>query len=66
MLEKWKKALDKQDLAGALLTDLPNAFDCIDHQQLIAKLEACGFDYTSLSFISSYLAGRKQRTKVNY
>ena len=65
MLEKWKKALDKRDLAGALLTDLSKDFDCIDHELLIAKLEAYGFDYTSLSFISSYLAGRKQRTKVN-
>ena len=58
-----EKALDKRDLAG--LTDLSKAFDCINHELLIAKLEAYGFDYTSLSFISTYLAGRKQRTKVN-
>ena len=65
MLEKWRKALDKRNLAGALLTDLSKAFDCINHELLIAKLEAYGFDHASLAFIFSYLLDRKQRTKVN-
>ena len=65
MLEKWKKALDKRNNAGALLTDLSKAFDCLNHELLIAKLEAYGFDYLSLAYIFSYLSGRKQRTKVN-
>ena len=65
MLEKWRKALDKSNVAGALLTDLSKAFDCLNHELLIAKLEAYGFDYPSLAYILSYLTGRKQRTKVN-
>ena len=65
MLEKWRKALDKRKNAGALLTDLSKAFDCLNHELLIAKLEAYGFDYLSLAYIFSYLSGRKQRTKVN-
>ena len=65
MLEKWKKALDKREVAGALLTDLSKAFDCLNHELLIAKLDAYGFDYSSLSLIFSYLSGRKQRTKIN-
>ena len=64
MLEQWKKALDKHNIAGALLTDLSKAFDCLNHELLIAKLEAYGFDNAALAFISSYLSGRKQRTKV--
>ena len=32
---------------------------------LIAKLNASGFDNSSLSFIFSYLFERKQRTKIN-
>ena len=65
MFERWKKALDKNKLAGAFLTDLSKAFDCIYHELLIAKLEAYGFGHESLTFIYSYLSGRRQRTKVN-
>ena len=65
MLERWKKAMDKGNLAGALLTDLSKAFDCINHELLIAKLEAYGFDHASLTYIYSSLSGRKQRTKIN-
>ena len=65
MLEQWHKAMDKGKLAGALLTDLSKAFDCLNHELLIAKLEAYGFDLDSLTYIYSYLSERKQRTKVN-
>ena len=65
MIEKWRKFLDIAGHAGALLTDLSKAFDCIDHELLIAKLHAYGFDNDALKFIYSYLKGRKQRTKRN-
>ena len=65
MLERWKKAIDQGKLVGALLTDLSKAFDCLNHELLIAKLEAYGFGHKSLLYIYSYLTDRKQRTKVN-
>ena len=65
MISKWKKAVDNGKVAGALLTDLSKAFDCLNHELLIAKLEAYGFDQSSLEYIYSYLSNRKQRTKVN-
>ena len=65
MLETWRKALDNGKIAGAVLTDLSKAFDCLDHNLLIAKLHAYGFDYNSLTYINSYLSDRKHRTKVN-
>ena len=54
-----EKVLDSHNIAGALLTDLSKPFDSINHGLLIAKLEAYGFDLSSLILISSYLSGRK-------
>ena len=65
MIEVWKKALDSFSKAGAVLTDLSKAFDCLNHKLLLAKLNAYGFDRNALTFIYDYLKGRKQRTKVN-
>ena len=65
MLERFRKALDNKQKFGALLTDLSKAFDCLNHELLIAKLAAYGFDILSLNLILSYLKGRKHRTKVN-
>ena len=65
MIEKWRSSVDGGGQAGALLTALSKAFDCIDHELLIAKLCAYGLDKNSLYFINSYLKGRKQRTKIN-
>ena len=65
MLERWNKAVDNKQIAGAILTDLSKAFDCLNHELLIAKLEAYGFDHLSLGYVFSYISERKQRTKVN-
>lgn len=65
MLEKWKKAADKGDHFGALLTDLSKAFDCLSHELLVAKLNAYGFSLPSVRLIHDYLSNRKQRTGAN-
>ena len=65
MIEMWRKALDNRKVAGAILTDLSKAFDCLSHDLLIAKLEVYGFNKSALVFIYDYLKNRKQRTKVN-
>ena len=65
MIEKWKKSLDNKGAAGALLTDLSKAFDCLNHGLLIAKLNAFGIDYPSLNIINNYLSNRSQRVKIN-
>ena len=66
MIEMWRKALDERKVAGAILTDLSKAFDCLSHDLLIAKLEAYGFDKSALTLIYDYLKNRMQRTKVNH
>ena len=51
MLEKWKRSVDKSKMFGALLTNLLKAFDCLDHELLIAKLNAYGFSLTALELV---------------
>ena len=65
MLELWKEALDKGKSVGAIFMDLSKAFDTLNHDLLIAKLEAYGFSENSLNYIQSYLRNRLQRTNVN-
>ena len=62
---KLEKALDNKKHVGAVLTDLSKAFDCLNHDLLIAKFEAYGFNKEALIFIQDYLSNRSQRTKVN-
>ena len=63
--EKWRKSLDNKGYGGAVLMDLSKAFDTLNHDLLIAKLHAYGFDIKTLKLLHSYLTKRWQRTKVN-
>ena len=65
MLEKWKRSIDRGKVFGALLKDLSKSFDCLNHDLLIAKLNAYGFSLPALRLIHDYLLNRKQRTRVN-
>ena len=40
MVEKWRKTLVEGGETGAVLTDLSKAFDCTDHNLLIANFYA--------------------------
>ena len=45
--------------------DLSKAFDTINHELLLAKLHAYGFNKQALLILSSYLSNRKQCVKIN-
>ena len=44
---------------------MSKAFDTLNHELLIAKLHAYGFNRDSLKLINDYLSNRWQRTKIN-
>ena len=62
---KCKRSLDERNCVGAVFMDLSKAVDCVNHELLVAKLEAYGFSRYALTLIHSYLYKRKQRVKVN-
>ena len=56
------------DFVCAMFMDfdtMSKAFDTMNHDLLIAKLEAYGFQKDALSFMKSYLTKRRQRVRIN-
>ena len=45
--------------------DLSKAFECVNHDLLIIKLDACGLDRNALKLVHSYLSDRKHGTKTH-
>ena len=43
LIQNWQKSLDEKKIVGTVLIDLSKAYDCIQHDLLLAKLEAYGF-----------------------
>ena len=58
MIEKWRTSVDNR---GSLLTDLSKAFDCLDHNHLIAKLNSYVYECSEQKSVYSYLANRVPR-----
>ena len=65
MLEKWKKALDKEENMSAIFVDLSKAFDAINNDRLLAKLRTYGFSKQVLKFMCSYQENKRQRVQIN-
>ena len=65
LIGRSKFCRDKQGFTGALLMDLSKAFDIINHELLIAKLQAYGFSTDALEVLLRYLQDRWQRVKFN-
>ena len=59
-------SLSKNKLAASINCDLSKAFDLIDHEILIRKLQAYGIRGIALALITSYLTDRKQYTEISH
>lgn len=58
------QALDNGEIGVLTLLDYSKAFNCANHNIILAKLKSLGFSNLALKWISSYLTGRSQRVKT--
>ena len=65
MVERWLEAIDNGDIVGAVFLDLAKAFDLLNHELLLIKLQKYKFSYKSLSWFSSYLSDRSQTVSIS-
>src|SRR5437870_2322040 len=60
-------AMNKQRVSALVLLDLSAAFDTIDHNILLSRLNSYfGISNPAFSLLSSYLSNRSQSVVVNY
>ena len=59
-MEIWKKVLDQGEYIYAIFMDPSKAFDTLNHDLLIAKLGAHGFETDTLRYMKSYLMKSKE------
>ena len=65
MYDQWLEEVENGMMVGVMLVDLSAAFDMVDHDILIKKLELYGLDNQSLSWMKSYLSSRSQVVMVD-
>jgi exonuclease III len=65
LMDEILKALNDKRMVGGIFCDLQKAFDCVNHNILLTKLEFYGIRGTSLKLIKSYLEDRYQRVILN-
>ena len=60
----WYINLDRKMFNLVVLIDLKKAFDTVDHQILLSKLELYGIKGQALNLLKSYLTNRKQKCQI--
>jgi hypothetical protein len=63
--DKITQAIDKNEYSVGIFLDLSKAFDTVDHNILIKKLENYGVRGIPLSWFKDYLTHRQQQVKCN-
>jgi len=58
-------ALNNNRIVGSIFFYLEKAFDCVNHDILLAQMEYYGIRDVMYTLIKSYLENRRQRVKFN-
>ena len=66
LYDRWVRAAMDGKLSGSVLLDLSAAFDLVDSELLIKKLEVYKIDSQILNWIHSYLTDRQQAVWVDH
>ena len=65
LTENIRQALDKGYIGCGIFVDLQKAFDTVDHEILLSKLDYYGIRGISNNWFKSYLSNRKQFVSIN-
>ena len=65
MIDGWTQALNSRQIAGVCLLDMSAAFDVVDHNLLLQKLDLYGFNEDTIAWFKSYLNNRRQTVSIN-
>ena len=65
LTENIRKNLDQGNIRCAIFVDLQEAFDTVEHNILLSKLENYGIPGLANEWFKSYLSNRKQYVSIN-
>ena len=60
LIDKLSSAMDQGNKVIGIFLDFSKAFDTVDHNILLLKLEHYGIRGTALDWFRDYMSGRKQ------
>ena len=66
MYDRWVRAAAAGKVSGVILIDLSAAFDLVDSELLLKKLQVYGLDDNLLAWIRSYLGDRYQAVWIDH
>ena len=65
MYDTWVEEVDNGNMVGVMMVDLSAAFDMVDYDILLKKLEVFGLDSMAVAWMKSYLTARYQSVFVD-
>ena len=65
MIDSWLHSIDNGQMIGVVLVDYKKAFDLVDHQIHLSKLEIYGIKDEALQWFKTYLTQRRKQVYVN-